>query len=103
MRRPGRNRPSLIRNSTGPVLEEDDVREEDREDPELRGGTLEVAVAKSMVAMSSVFGVGVVEAGRPQFEQKRTALESSAPQAEQNAMISPLQDTAEQVWSSIRC
>jgi hypothetical protein len=89
MRRPGRNRPSLIKNSTAPELEDDDVLDEDRDDPEARGRAGEVAVAKSMVARSSVLGVGGVDAGRPQLEQKRTPPASSAPQAEQVAMSSP--------------
>lgn len=99
MRRPGRNRPSLIRNSTGAELEDDDVRDGDRDDPEVPGGRGELAVAKSMVARSSVFGIGGDEAGRPQFAQKRTAAASSDPQAEQKAMISPLQDTLGQALS----
>ena len=102
MRRPGRKRPSLIRNSAALELEEDELRDEDRdEDPEARGGAGEVAVAKSMVATSSVLGIGVAEAGRPQLEQKRTVSPSSAPQEPHLAIdFFPLQHTSEQLWSS---
>jgi hypothetical protein len=50
-------------------------REEDEDADFTRGGKGEVAVAKSRVAMSSVF-----EAGLPQEEQKRTSFRNSDPQ-----------------------
>src|SRR5271165_5712129 len=79
-KRPGRKRPSLIRYSA-----ELEGREDERDDDAEGGrggvgGSGDVAVAKSMVAMSSVFGMGALPVGAPQAEQKRTLLGKSAPQ-----------------------
>jgi hypothetical protein len=62
-----------------------EAREDDRDDDEDggRGGNGEVAVAKSSVAMSSVFPTDA-----PQAEQKRPFVGRSVPQAEQLCMIS---------------
>src|ERR1700688_4118889 len=75
-RRPGRNRPSFSK-----YAGELEGRDEES-DPDLgRGGSGELAVAKSRVATSSVF-----EAGRPQDEQKRTLFANSVPQLAHLAM-----------------
>jgi hypothetical protein len=83
MRRPGRNRPSVSRNSA-----ELDEREDDDGG---RGGRGEVAVT-SIVATSSVFETGrgvatlALGAADPQEEQKRTFAASSVPHEEQKDM-----------------
>jgi hypothetical protein len=69
--RPGRKRPSLSRYSAELEGREDDF-------DEGRGGKGEEAVAKSSVAISSVFAIGV-----PQAEQKRTLSDNAVPQLEQ--------------------
>ncbi len=82
--RPGRNRPSFSRYSAELESREDDVDEDfDFEDDfdSGRGGNGEVAVAKSSVAMSSVFA-----AGAPHPEQKRMPSDNSVPQLEHLAM-----------------
>jgi hypothetical protein len=66
-----------------------DGRELEREDGG-RGGVGEAAVAKSIVAISSLF-----PAGAPQDEQKRTVSASSVPHEKHLAMNFPLQDTSD--------
>jgi hypothetical protein len=72
-------------------MREDGVRgaDPDGEPDGLREGVFgggsrgDVAVGKSMVAMSSLFTGGICGTGAPQEEQKRTLFASSSPQTEQ--------------------
>jgi hypothetical protein len=69
--RPGRKRPSFNRYSAELEGREDDF-------DVGRGGNGDEAVAKSSVAMSSVFETGI-----PQAEQKRPLSDKAVPQLEQ--------------------
>jgi hypothetical protein len=69
--RPGRKRPSFNRYPAELEGQEGDFEMG-------RGGNGDEAVAKSSVARSSVFGIGV-----PQAEQKRTLSDKAVPQLEQ--------------------
>src|SRR5579871_604559 len=73
IRRPGRNRPSVIRNSAALEDREEELREDGDDD---RGGVgTSIVASTSIVANSSV-----LPTGRPHEEQKRTSLASSKPQ-----------------------
>lgn len=78
MSRPGRNRPSFSRYSAELEVRDE---EEDEEGGFGRGGSGEVAVAKSRVAASSVS-----ETGRPHDEQKAALVDKSLPQVEHFGM-----------------
>jgi hypothetical protein len=81
-RRPGRNRPSLRYSAELEVREE--LAEAGR-----GGGSGDVAVAKSRVAVASGLGAITPLDGAPHAEQKRPVAGISVPQDKQAGMIFP--------------